>query len=627
MSVFDKDWFNRRSNYVVKDESQSIGWDSSFVSEFSRYLYGDSKASRLCMSPQSLVPEFREIMNSVNLKKDTECYINTKDDSSYTDGKKIFVSADCLKDKNLSDFNKLDIMIGLLLHESAHCIYSNFSDLVQVTDSISAFTKEIQNILEDEAIEEKLCNRWPGNANFISTVKERYFGKAINEIVENTPKNLLDEVFSILLLAIRYPKRLIEYVDKSANKETIEKMFAEIYEAAYRSGYLKTHSNYDVTKKTKLLANEIVQIILEYIDQKEFEEQSQECMNGGENGGENGEKNKSSVSIYKEAASKLECLEEAEDNEQRDKLANKFEKIENDIDNKENKKLNREITAINNPLKKSSFVHSANEAEYKKTYNEIRRYVELLKKKVLVNKQKGKLITLNNMRNGCLNTSKLVEAYQGIEHIYDKRILKKDKIDLARYALVLVLDESGSMTELKPYVEKIAILLYEAFSCKKDIELFVFGHGDKVNTYIDKLHRDKFTLAATEQQYEQNEGESYKDILNHVHSQTKLNAVIISITDSYYCYAQEEFKDVLAYNKDKYKDSFNLIKLKLSSMYGDDPEDDEVIQANDALYGKNCWMEITDCDRKSTNEIMMDILDTLSPILIKNYSKSEKLHR
>lgn len=621
MSVFDKDWFQRRSNYVVKDESNSIGWDSSLTSEYSKYLYSSSKATGLCAKPELLVPEFREIMNSVNVKKDTECYINTKDDSSYTDGKKIFVSAECLKDEDLSCFTKLDIMIGLLLHESAHCLFSNFSNLVEVTDNLSYFRKEIQNILEDEAIEEKLCNRWPGNANFISIVKEKYFGKAIDDITANKPKNFVDEIFSILLLAIRYPNKLSEYVSKSSDKTKIEEIFGKIYEAAYFSGYLKTSSNYDVTKKTKELSAEILNIILEYIDEKEFKSQVEECTSPNNNSGNNNE-SKSSMKIYEEAAEKLENAAEAKDESERNELAKKFKKIESNKLNSEIKTINRDITSVNMKLKDSSFIHSANEAEYKRIFNDVISYSKILRKKILLNKTKDKLMTLNNMRSGSLNPSKLAEAYQGVEHTYDKHILKRDKIELARYALVLVLDESGSMIRYKNIIEHIAIMLYEAFANQHEIELFVFGHGDKVNVYIDKRHKDKFVLANTEQQMEQNEGKSYKYILSHVHSQTKLNAVIISLTDSYYCFNEEEFSSVLNEYRDKYKDSFNLIKL--GSTEYDSEESDDVNKKNDELYGENCWIRLN-C--RDFDEIMPQIVNTLTPILIKNYSKSEKLHR
>ena len=619
MSVFDKDWFERRSDYVVKDESKSIGWDSFFMSEYSRYLYSSVKAASLCSNPELFVPEFRETMNSVNLKKDTECYLNYFDDMSFTDGKKIFVSLNCLKDNDLSNFNKIDILIGLLLHESAHCIYSDFSELVEADTAILAFQKQIQNMLEDEIIEQKLCNRWPGNSNFISAVKKRYFAPTLELIAENKAKNLLDETFSVLLLAIRYPNKLKEYVEKSENSELLEEMFKRIYEAIYRSGYLKVSSNYAVTKKTNELSAEILEIILEYIKEKSFEEQYKECQC-------NGEGEKSSMQKYDEACSVIESLSEISESEERKNLKEKFENIENDSSNSSLKKINRKITLSNIETKKSAFVHKANEAKYLEMLSELKKHINILKKKVLHNEKKDKLFILNNMRSGTLNTSKLAEAYQGIEHSYDKRILKKEKLDIARYALAIVIDESGSMEELKPFVERIAIIIYEAFRNEKGIELFVFGHGEEVNVYIDKTHRDRTVLAATEQQFDQNEGKSYEQILSHIHSQTKLNAVIISLTDSYYCCEPEKFKKVIEEAKNERKDSFNLIKLKYFDGY-ENEESEEVNKSNDELYGKGCWIEI-DC-KNDTGYVksMTEIVNLLSPILAENYKKSEKLHR
>ena len=614
MSVFDKDWFDRKHNYVVKDESKSIGWDSSFSSEFSMYLYSSTKAESLCSNPETLVKEFREIMNSINLKNDTECYINSVDDCSYTDGKKIFVSIECLKD-NISCFNKLDILIGLLLHESAHCLYSDFNNLVEATDKTSIMQKHIQNILEDEIIEEKLCNKNPGNSNFIYAVKEKYFRNTINEITENKPTNLLDEIFSVFLLAIRYPENLIEYVNKSSNKEFIEKIFKEIYEAAYFSGYFKVSYNYDVTKKTKDLSKEIIDIILKYVD---LPEQYDECSSDAN----------SSISKYSESTKQVESYNETFSEKERKAIENKFQQILETELNDKCYEINRDIYLSNLQLKESAFRHNANKQKYNDILNSIKKYVYSLRKKVLINKHatKDKLFVYNNMRTGTLNVSKLAEAYQGIEHIYDKRIVKREKIQTAKYALVIVIDESGSMQNLKEHIEQIAILLYEAFSNEKEIELFVFGHGDRVNVYIDKSHKNKYVLADTAQQYDQNEGKSYEYILQHVHSQTKLNSVIISLTDSYYCFDPDKFKSVIEEAKTKHNDSFNLIKLKLADDFYDMDEVTAVNEQNDSLYGENCWIEVN-CLQNNFDNTMEQIVNTLAPILLKNYLKSEKLHR
>ena len=643
MGIFDKDWFSRRSNYIVKDESKSIGWDSSFVSEFSKYLYSASKASQICMNKSVMIVEFREIMNSVNLKHDVECYINDENDLSYTDGKMIVVSSDCLNDNELSSFNKLDIMIGLLIHECAHCLYSDFKNIIKdLKTNKDKYAKDIQNILEDEIIEEKLCLRWPGNANFISTVKERYFKNTINDIVESKPKNFIDEIFVLLLLVIRYPERLKEYVDKASNKETIEKLFTEIHGVIYKSGYFNVGSNFDVTRKTKALAYEIVEIIKEYISDAEMSNQLEECYGDDKDNNDGKESDNkentntlmSSIKKYENAVAKIVSETEALGIAQRT-VNNKINELKECIEDDKNKEslINRDITesSISKTIKGRIVV--TDKQKYDEIVSNIKRQIFKLSKDVIVNKPKEKLLIINNMRNGLLNTSKIAEAYQGIEYVYDKNIIKKDYTDkLAKYALVIIIDESGSMELAHEITQTISVLFYEAFKNEKEIEVFVFGHGDRVNVYIDKNFKNKYVLACTNKQNNQDEVASYKKIMNHVHSQTKLNAVVISLTDSYYCFNKTKFENTLKHFNEKYNDSFNLVKLEM-----DDPtyeygieETADVCKTNNEIYGEGNWMNVIyDANNKKENVIKTidDIVEKFIPILRKNYLKSEKLHR
>lgn len=610
MSIFDKDWFDRRSNYVVKDESKSIGWDSSFTTEFSRYLYDINICQSICYDNSKLIQEFREMMNSVNLKKDTECYINTKSEDSYTDGKKIFVSNNCIHDDSLTCFDKMDIMFGLLLHESAHCIYSDFSKLIDKQDKFYEIKHYIQNIYEDEAIEEKLCIRWPGNSNFLSSVKKYYFDDSIYEIIQNKPVNILDEILVLLLLVIRYPNKIKEYIEKSENKDQFEAIFNDIYKEINSSGYFKMSNSYDVTTKTSLLSEKTFEILKIYIKEEELDKQFSEISSD----------EKSSYNMIVESSEKLSSSIEEKSKDQFSKLSEL--KKDKEIYSEKDKEINRKITDyFSNPKNNSIYSAKASDkTKYNLMANEVIRYSMMIRKKILKNEKIDKLVTLNNMRSGMLNTNKLAEAYQGIEHSYDRRIMTKSNKDKkAKYALVIVIDESGSMELQKETSQKIAIMLYEAFKDEKDIEMFVYGHGDKVNNYIDKVNRNKYVLGNIESQNGQYEDRSYKQILENVHSQTKLNAVVISITDSYYITDDKKFADILNKYKNDYHDSFTLIKLAEDRIFEEDPR---IVKVNNMLYGDDGWFTV-----KNNSKVFENIYNYLMPILKRNYEKSEKLHR
>ena len=77
------------------------------------------------------------------------------------------------------------------------------------------------------------------------------------------------------------------------------------------------------------------------------------------------------------------------------------------------------------------------------------------------------------MRSGLLDTSKLAEAYQGVQTVYQR----EGSVKADRIAVCVLIDESGSM-----YGEKIvaardlAVLLNESIATIPAIDLYIYGH-------------------------------------------------------------------------------------------------------------------------------------------------------
>lgn len=590
MSVFDKDWFDRNSKFVVQDKSESIGWDANYVDGYSKFLYSSSIASNIANDKTMLLNELYELIYAVGLN-DVRCIVNSIDES-YTDGKTIVVSNSMHED---NCFKKLDIIFGCTIHECCHCIYSDFNAVIKPSSYEDSIAKHIQNIIEDEVIEEKLSGKHQGYANFLSATKHYYFHDAIEKITSEERTNLLDEILSILLLIVRWPEHVKEYVAKSDNAAELEDVFYKIKECMSTNGILDTKAHYSVTHKTNKTARDILDIIREYLDNSRsengnsgFSKEAKECCESGSS--EMSEYNNAAESVS--SSGDTECSNQ-EYNEKISKAIDDFEKsIEATIAAK------RIVDA--SFLKKTGF----NKASAKdiERYEAIRRentaLTRLFKQCIIENGHVEKIFVENNMRSGAIPSGKIAEAYQGVSNIYDRRTIKVENKAKPKYALLILVDESGSMCNLNKMCSQLVISIYEAMQSFKSIDLFIYGHGDTITAYIDHSNKNKFTLSKIRKQMEQDEAVSYEEILSKVHSMTNLPIVTISITDSYYVTDFSKLKEVIGKYKAK-GDSFNLIRL-LENDYDYDGENG--VDANNDLYGAGNWVSIDARDKNAAYE-------------------------
>ena len=111
-----------------------------------------------------------------------EFYSNNEGDSM-TDGDRITISSTI-------NTNNLDSIIGLALHESAHCIYTNFQTLKKISnrlapDNLLGGRLQIElllNFVEDRRIDDLCYTTAPGYQDYYRSMYERYFyNKIVNK--------------------------------------------------------------------------------------------------------------------------------------------------------------------------------------------------------------------------------------------------------------------------------------------------------------------------------------------------------------------------------------------------------------------------------------------------------------
>lgn len=615
-SIYTHDWFDRNAEtYTSTDTRLKLDWESLIGNQYSKYLYSQSIVGGLLSNNLYLVRELQRILTVLNLSSKS-LFIDNTGDGSYTDGNNIVVSR---KHANTlpTEFDTMDVIMGLLIHEASHCLYTDFSYIRYNMRGISEIVKWVDNIIEDELIETRMGHEHPGYANFLAKTKYYYFGTIGHDLISNMPVNELDQILHILLYVVRYPKQITdikpEILDKYAD------LFTEIHSIMERYECFKVNSSLTTTVRSLDAAFEIEQVIKKYLDDKVKE-------NPYEDEEDDGTPDEDEFGNKKKAKPRKDYDEQKKDViENRSSTYNREIKInafnECSTENSKNvSKFQKRIDELRKSLQaaqedaidgigcKLGFggtkVNNVN--RYNKLRQTIEKYIPIARSLVLTNAKREITTPTLFQKNGRLDTSRLALAVQGHSAVYTQMNTVSAKSG-AKYALVLLLDESGSMYNVHDYVTSLAIMIAEVVKDYPEIELYVYGHGDKINTYMDKHNRNRFVIGSSELQGNQNDVEAYKAVLTTVRKQTNLPIVSISFTDSCYC----EYSDMKALfdNYRKKNVSFNLVCIN-------DYDNKNYVTVNNDLYGEGNWV----CAGRTTKDTET-VIKKLAKLIRANYDK------
>lgn len=594
--IYKHNWFNRNTDTFVYGPSVSIN------KTFSSLVYSESDANKF-ISNYDLFANEIETMVYQRFNKRINIKISDTSDNTYTDGKYIVINSQ----KQINNiYERIDLIFGLAFHEVAHCLFTDFNILTEKHIFCNPILKEIHNILEDEEIENRITKQNIGYGKYLAKCKRDILGKegCSKEVILQKKVNSLDEILTIFFCIIRYPKYISLIDDNILNKYTdlfikinnilinkecpavIPYVPCSMYEDSY-------YDNINITNATVAASFEIYKYISEYFG-AEFIKQKEECEND----------NKSFIN------STVISSFDSNTNEQ---ISNEFNCIINhdDIYSGNNNGSNVSIS--------NDRVRFPNIERYNKFYNSIKEYIPEVSKIIIPNNiGKKDVLQINRFRrNGSLDTNRLADAMQNINTVYNQRIIDKQSVTKCnpKYAFVIMIDESGSMKTYdrrNEFAFKTAILFYEVLSKFKDIEIYIYGHGDVINSYITKERKNKFVLGNFDCQGSQNDEYSYNWIINDVKRQTNLPIVILNITDFYYC--SDDYKmSAMFDNFRKTNISFNMLNL------GRKHTPREIAICKRMLEGQVVPIN----DIQDTN-LIRDAYKQLSTMIVDNYKKFNK---
>ena len=615
-TIFKKDWFDGRTIYAISaDDSKRIGWDEE-LSNYSEFLFDENYLDRLLKDKGLIIEELEKILTAMDVTATINFSKNAN--TAYTDGSRIVIDNKFIPNHKIKIadkiYNKLDVLIGLLIHEACHCKYTDFEYCEKNKNLLNPIIHSIHNVLEDECIERNIGLGFPGYSNFIKAVKLELFKRQMKK--RNMTWNIdeLQDIFNLLLITVRYPEKL-----NIVPEEVLEQhkdLFEKIRDILDFKGILKREENVNCTRDTISAAIAIFNLL--NIDENNMSKsgnsgKGSKSKKSGE--GESGEeKSGESKSDKKEKTSMGDALESlgksAIDGADEENIDSKSETIDVAQRIEIEKKLTYEDTegtgefgwgyglGVNETIKK---MEKSNVLTYNKLYGDIKQFINDFKKIIVPTNSDDQYNKIEFQRSGQLDPNQIVTALQGGRFVntrMQKTVIKKKP----KYALVLNLDESSSMFgnyigrnirigKSSPYgiASRLAVLFYEAMKDYTDLEIYIYGHGDNINRYIFHGQKnDKYILGCRQLQGGQNDAVSIDKILEEVRSHTQLPIIMVNITDSLYLSGIDDMKKVT----DKYGDvAFTLMCVaQISKKY----MTEEHIKTNNQIYGEGKWVCIDD---------------------------------
>src|SRR5699024_4249084 len=140
-------------------------------------------------------------------------------------------------------------------------------------------------------------------------------------------------------------------------------------------------------------------------------------------------------------------------------------------------------------------------------------------------------------KSGRFDTSKLVEARQGVPNVYERMgSVKTDKICIG-----VLVDESGSMMSDNKYrkAREAAIFINEVVGKLSDVELFIYGHtadvgSESTNVMVYRepgTPLDPYALGAIRARSNNRDGDAILATARRIRQRTKRNGILFVISD------------------------------------------------------------------------------------------------
>lgn len=566
-----------------------------------------------------------ELAKITNKIVDAHPYVYTvaNSDSSYTDGQTIVIGMGA-SSENENVFNGMDIEYGIACHEACHCAYTNFN-LCQRYLNVSDLCHWIHNVYEDECIEEMMGFDIPNYIPFLTAVHNHYFSKdKFNQLNLQTNEDF--EIISTMLLAYVRSEEWVNLIPKEW-ENTYGELFDNIYDVVDRYKLANYDEfNYSPTEQTIKAAIDTEKLIVDFLEKKNGKKVNSsgkqtssysDLNNVQKQKGMIGQSTSESTNPRKLKEKIKQAISSTKHNIQNEKEHKALEKEGKTLEDVELENTKNEKTMHKDSLQKGSNLNLVFEdkrafkikAKYMSIVSKYKKEIALAKKLIFHNDNKVELQLEEFHRNGNLNSRQLAQAIQGVNTVYrqmDQKVVDKTN---PKYNLVLLLDESGSMDKISDIVTNISIILYEAMKDFIGIDLYVYGHGDHINCYIDTKTKTPYSLVNREKQSSQDDATAIKTVVDKARMQSNKPIFLINITDSCYLSLDTRMQEAFKYAKE-HKTTLGNITID-GGYYSDGIS--KATKTNNEVYGVGNWIGV------SRKDLMVTTIKNFTKIVEKRY--------
>lgn len=612
-------WFDRDGGKFVKIVTENrLNWEDGLTKGdgLSTYIHGKVSDEELIRKAYSMA---RNTVSTMGLPN--KVTVKLHPEMSATDHERLWVSTECLDEKSMTPNQRLDVFLGLTIHECCHVLFTSKEKTQNSSALREKIIHHIWNIIEDEMIETALADHSPGYMGYISAAKEYHFDfKYLQEIEkkkqlkniailngdaeEEEEQTVLDRLLDILFKLVRYPKHLNDddflyygkYIidikdilypypkDTEACIEAAIKiwdMFKQFYKEPPKS--VSEDRPLTIAILTDDMeggdpgdgSGEAPDMVIDMRTKKGAKEEG-EAEGSPLNGIEIEEETGTQLpgDLHKDLMNSviLEAIKEA--------LEEGFESAKMDMSKllKRDKELGQILDGgLEQGSDKSIYFKKigANKDEYESSRKEIAQYVPAVRR-ALENHGRDLKIVHKGMRTGYLDTNKLAEAVQGVQTVYERHgTVKSDKILVG-----LIVDQSGSMhgTKIKS-ARKAAILLAEALESIPYIELMIYGHtADSIkdsSTDIDVFREPgwhkRFALGNVSANSNNRDGVAIQAVCERMRKFSDRPALVFVIADGQPNARNYEGASARAHTKKTVKDlerkNFEIIQVCIEHAY------------------------------------------------------------
>lgn len=596
-------WFSNRPTYTIN----KFGINPS-----SKFIYKEMEIEAYKTSPALMSQALLYVSNQVT-ENSAQLVAKKNSDSSYTDGKHIVVGMNPMKEHK-DAYDGMDVEMGLACHEACHCAFTDFKnyDLKMVKYPIAHW---LHNVYEDECIEEMLGIKKPQWMYFLNHVLSHYFSedKFINSIKKLVLSNSKIDIVQFMILYMvrnselsnRFPK---EWIDEFGP------MLDEIYEKVVVKIEDPNQFKYTPTKNTVVASIDTIEIIKKYVKLDDLNSRLSKpnlgmIGNSSTEGNPNQDKNCGQNGLFSPNTS-------AGRSKSNNAIKQKFDNAKNALNNNSNNE-SLEIKMFENSIDEIGAIkpNNSDAIAYNRIISSLKEEIRIAKRIIIPNNKKIELEDDKFHRNGQIISSHLVQAIQGVNCVYHRKVIKRSETPDPKYAFVLSLDESGSMSYQlsneysgRNIASKLACIFYEAMKDYDGIDLYIYGHGENIVKYVTPKDKNPYKLGNRLYQGIQNDAKSYDTILKDVRLQTNKKIFFLNITDSLYLSNKENLVQTIKQWKDR-NVSFGLLCINSSE------NETRYNAINDEMYGDN-WVSI-----HNSKSRMKESLIKFSNIIKKNYDK------